>query len=105
MLKSLSRLLLLFGVLGMLSAGCGSDFVRELRGKYQPSKDGQTYLVVDDDNGGQACEAITVDGQPWPHALHAKGAISPGTHTIECGGAVEVTINKGVTYHLSYWGP
>jgi hypothetical protein len=76
----------------------------ELRGCIVPSTDGQTYLVVDDDNGG-ACGPIEVDGKPWKHPIHAAGLINPGTHTIACGGEIGFEIRKGTTFHFDYWGP
>ena len=45
--------------LGLVAAvGCAS---RDLRGRSTPSKDGQTYLVIADDNGGK-CGPMRVDG-------------------------------------------
>jgi len=42
-----------------LSSGCDDD----MRGTNAPSRDGNTWLIVDDDNGG-GCP-ILVDGNRW----------------------------------------
>lgn len=80
---------------------CGGG---DLRGHAEPSGDGRTYLVVDDDNGGQ-CGPLLVDGKRWRQALHASGPISPGPHTIACGGELEFSVDSGTTFHFDYWGP
>lgn len=90
---------ILFWMLG--ASGCRA---RELRGYSDPSRDGRTFLVVDDDNGGH-CGPILVDGQRWPHRIHALGAIAPGDHVIACGGQIQFRISRGSTFHFDYWGP
>ena len=88
--------------LGLVAAvGCAS---RDLRGRSTPSKDGQTYLVIADDNGGK-CGPMRVDGAVWPHAIGAPGRIAPGTHVIACGGDVSVRVDSGQTFRFDYWGP
>lgn len=77
---------------------------RDLRGSSVASPNGQTYLVVDDDNGGE-CGPILVDRESWPHTIHAPGAIAPGRHVIECGAEIEFEIRPGTTFHFDYWGP
>jgi hypothetical protein len=77
---------------------------RELRGRIVQSKDGKTYLVVADDNGG-GCDPIFVDGEKWPHKISQAGEISPGQHTIKCGGEIEFEIPKATIYTFDYWGP
>jgi hypothetical protein len=89
--------------LAALLLGC-HEGVSDLRGRAVPSQDARTYLVIDDDNGG-GCGPILVDGTRWPHALHAPGEISPGAHTITCGGSLEIDVPAGSTYHFDYWGP
>ena len=78
----------------------------ETRGALVFSEDGKTYLVVDDDNGGQ-CGSISIDGGAWPYPIHKQGPIEPGTRQIECGGSgkIEFVIPQGVIYHFVYWGP
>jgi len=83
------------------TAGCQKH---GLRGKAEPSKDGQTYLVVEDDNGG-ACGPIFVDGKQWPHKIHERGPIVPGRHTIKCGTEIEFEIPPATIFHFDYWGP
>jgi len=90
------------GVIAVALSGCPT---RELRGTSVRSKDGHTYLVVDDANGGAACERVRVDGRPWPHPLHRPGKIRPGMHVIECGGEIEFEIRRGTVFHFDYWGP
>lgn len=58
----------------LLAFGCSE---RELRGTSTPSKDGKTYLVVLDDNGGK-CGPPFVDGQEWKFAINEPGEITPG---------------------------
>lgn len=77
---------------------------RDLRGKISNSSDKKTYLIIEDDNGGQ-CGGIYVDGKKWPHAIGEKGPIEAGMHTIECGAKIEFNIPAGKTFHFDYWGP
>ena len=77
---------------------------RDLRGYDEPSRDGKTYLVVDDDNGGE-CGPILVDGKEWSHPVHSPGLIEPGDHKIECGGEIAFQIKPNTTFHFDYWGP
>jgi hypothetical protein len=87
----------------VVCAGCDDG---ELRGSVQPSTDGETYLVVLDDNGGK-CGGINVDGRPWVWSIGEAGKISQGRHVIDCGGSggIEVTIPAGTVYSFDYWGP
>ena len=87
----------------VLCLGCGGA---ELRGKSVPSQDGNTYLSIDDDNGG-ACGPIKVDGLVWPYPLHIAAPIGDGPHKIQCGegGAIEFEIKHAHTFHFNYWGP
>ena len=89
--------------LGLVAAvGCAS---RDLRGRSTPSKDGQTYLVIADDNGGN-CGPMRVDGAVWPHAIGKAGRIAPGTHVIACGdGDISFRVDSGQTFRFDYWGP
>jgi len=82
-------------------ASCSGD---HLRGDTSPSSDGKTYLAVVDDNGGH-CGPIRVDGRPWPYALGDAGSISPGDHTIECGGSIAFSVPAGTVFKFNYWGP
>ena len=76
-----------------------------LRGTVEPSPDGRTYLQFDDDNGGEACRRIHVDGEPWPHPLGVPAEIEPGVHTAECAGALEFEVPEGVIFRFDDWGP
>jgi len=84
----------------------------QLRGKSKNSKDNLTYLVIEDDNGGQ-CGSMIVDGKLWPQKIGEPGLIEPGIHSIRCGtiqnGILEsditFEIKKGTTYYFNYWGP
>lgn len=73
-----------------------------LRGYVEPSPDGKTYLVFEDDHGG--C-AMQVNGKPWPHRRGEKGAVSPGMQLVKCGGELSFQIPEGVVFHFDYWGP
>lgn len=76
----------------------------DLRGTYKASSDGNTYLAVLDDNGGQ-CGPLTVDGKLWQHNIGEAVRIDPGHHTIACGESIEFDIPQGVVYKFDYWGP
>jgi len=78
----------------------------ELRGHYQTSIDSKTYLIIEDNNGGQ-CGPLMVDNRIWPHAIHAKAVVNPGPHSIACGSgnSLEISIKQGTTYYFDYWGP
>src|SRR5688500_9901420 len=89
-------------VVALLMA-CGDG---ESRGRSEPSPDGGTYLVLDDDSGG-GC-AILVDGAPWQHAIGTPGQVSAGPHEIACGhvdGGISFVIQPAPTFHFDYWGP
>jgi len=77
---------------------------RSLRGHSLPSKDGRTYLVIDELNGS-ACVRPLLDGRPWPHPVGVPGSVSPGKHRITCGGEIEFVIEPRTTFHFDYWGP
>ena len=91
---------LLFAIL-LILCGCDDGI---LRGSVSPSTDGKTYLVVVDDNGGY-CGPILVDGKKWEYKINEQGPISPGTHSIECGGKIQFEIPHGVVFRFDYWGP
>ena len=54
----------LFYPLALLIILFGCDTNGVLRGKELKSFDGLTYLVVENNNGGE-CGPILVDGSPW----------------------------------------
>ena len=85
----------------LLASSCGD---RDLRGSFERSADGKTYLAVVDNNGG-GCGPIFVDGKQWPHPIGHPAAIEPGRHTIKCGGEIGFKIPPGVVYRFDYWGP
>jgi hypothetical protein len=87
-------------VLALLLSACSDG---HLRGFVEPSTDGGTYLVFEDDHGG--CP-IQVNGEPWPHERGEVGAVDPGTQVVECGGGtLSFIIPEGVVFHFDYWGP
>ena len=61
----MNRLSILTLTLYLACVACNK---RDLRGTFTASQDGQTYLVVVDDNGGH-CGPIKLDGRAWPHAI------------------------------------
>lgn len=81
-----------------------SDATYELRGWYKPTQDGKTYLVIEDDNGGE-CGPLLVDKKEWLHGLGSEGEVEFGTRTIECGTVLSITVQEGTVYYLNYWGP
>lgn len=83
---------------------CTACSRRDLRGTISSSKDGKTYLVIADDNGGH-CGPMKVDGKIWPHAIGEAGRIEPGDHSIECGAEMGINVPPGVVYTFDYWGP
>jgi len=98
----MSRTLLVIAL--VVGVGCGD---RDLRGKYVRSQDGETYLVVDEQDGPM-CDRLYLDGQHWPLALHVAGKVSPGNHQIGCdstGATLAFEAKVGTTYHFNYWGP
>ena len=88
----------------LTTAMCVGCTKHDLRGKAEKTKDGQTYLIIEDDNGG-ACGPIFVDGKPWPHKIHVPGPIVSGLHTIQCGTEIQFNIPPATTFHFDYWGP
>ncbi len=89
-------------ILFLLVISCTSN--QNLRGYSKVSTDEKTYLVIEDNNGGE-CGPILIDGKVWPHKINALGIISPGTHIIKCGGEIEFEIEKGTIFYFNYWGP
>ena len=98
--------LISFALFSLTLADCGGSHY-ELRGSFKPSKDGQTYLAIDDDNGGH-CGPIKVDEAVWPHPIGQSGHIVPGIHSIKCGDfftpGIGFEIKRGVGYRFNYWG-
>ena len=80
------------------------DATYELRGRYIESIDGKTYLVIEDNNGGE-CGPIYVDRKIWSHGLNEKGEVQPGRHSIECGTGNSFVVKEGTTFYFNYWGP
>lgn len=95
----------------LLISGCLTGCEkRVLRGRIARSQDGQTYLSIDDDNGGKC--PIFVDGKPWKRKIGSAAAMTPGDHTVtfKCwknnsGADYGVTISRGTIFHFDYWGP
>ncbi len=93
--------LIWLALLVMTSVGCAD---RDLRGSYERSSDGKTYLAILDNNGG-GCGPIFLDGEEWRHPIGQAAQIEPGQHTISCGGDIGFTVPAGVIYRFDYWGP
>jgi len=100
---------LLVGLAISVSSACDDD---HLRGEVSPSRDGATYLMIADDNGGR-CGDLIVDGRAWPHPVGTAGRIEPGVHAIDCGSldefdadnAIQFRVPEGVVFRFNYWGP
>jgi hypothetical protein len=96
-----------FAACALLSAalvmGCETE---HLRGRAEPSTDGRTYLVIEDDNGG-ACGPMFVDDREWATPINRPHPISPGHHVIRCGenAPIDFAVPPGTTFHFDYWGP
>jgi hypothetical protein len=91
-------LLILFGLLVLTN--CSGN---HLRGQTEKSADKKTYLVFKEKDCADC--PIYVDGKIWEYGIGQKGEILPGTHTIECGGKLEIEIKEGTTFIFDYWGP
>jgi len=77
----------------------------ELRGQWTRSADGHTYLVIAESPG---CDVFRIDGRRWPHAVGARGAISPGIRRISCldgSNEIRFEVKRGTTFRFDYWGP
>jgi len=85
----------------LVITACGAH---DLRGGSSPSRDGRTYLIIADDNGGK-CGPLLVDGVVWPYAINSPGEVRPGRHVIACGTEMPVQVDSAKTYRFTYWGP
>ena len=81
----------------------GCQKKQDLRGEAEPSADGQTYLVMENDNGG-ACGPIRVDGKRWTYPVHVRGVITPGRHVIKCGTEIEFEIQPVKNFKYLWLG-
>lgn len=88
----------------LLLLGLGGCKDSELRGYVEKSKDGKTYMVIEDDNGGH-CGPMSLNGNEWPHEIGMPGQVEPGEHTLECGTAISFLVKEGTIFHVDYWGP
>lgn len=73
---------------------------RNLRGWWKQSNDGRTYLVIEDDEGGDGDNGrqCFLDGKPWPHKVGERGEIQPGGHEIGCLAKVGFTVEAGTEF-------
>ena len=99
-------LIFLILLLGIAVTSCNQ---RDLRGWWEPSKDGKTYFVLEDPDGNN-CPPIFIDGQRWESAIGTRTEITGGPHSITCGTGdinqgVGFEVRSGTTYHFDYWGP
>jgi len=76
---------------------------KNLRGKPLPSKDGKTYLIIENDDGGEC--TLFLDGRKWNYPKNKPGLVSPGKHVLKCWIDVTFLIEEGTTFHFDYWGP
>ncbi len=96
--KEKLQLLIIF-IMALLGCACSG---RDLRGSYDPSPDGLTYLII---TSGNSCKQITIDGKPWNYPIGAAGIIAEGKHTIDCNGEISFTVPAHSIYKFDYWGP
>src|SRR5215471_15539307 len=73
----LLALSIVIGVTILLVSTRNSD----LRGTWTASKDGKTYLVIDNADGYPG-RPILVDGSPWRQEIGQAGRVEPGRHWI-----------------------
>lgn len=92
------------GLIAMTTVVALACVSRSTRGWWEHSSDGKTWLVIEDDNR-TACRQIEIDGKPWPYAVHQRGSIEPGVHTMRCGVEIKFEIRAGTVFHFDYWGP
>jgi len=94
----------------ILAALCGTLYFipwvhHDLRGTYSASRDGKTYLTIDEECGSFD-EPIRLDGAVWRYPIGHAGGVEPGSHTIRaCGEEIGFQIPAGVVYRFNYWGP
>jgi len=98
-MKLTIRIISTIAIITLLS-GC---FNKELRGWIRKSGDNTTYLIIEEDCG--AGNKIFIDGKEWPFKIGQMGKISPGKHTLICGGELSIEIKEGTVFHFDYWGP
>jgi hypothetical protein len=78
----------------------------DLRGSWRPSMNGNTYLIIDNDDGWPREKPIIVDGVIWRYPVGQSGRVEPGLHSIGCyGGEISFQIRRGMVYRFKYWGP
>lgn len=97
-----SAITLFYVLLSLSATMCTYDGI--LRGREEKSQDGKTYLVIEDDNEG-ACDSLLIDGHPLKYKIGEAIEISPGVHSIECGGKIEFRIREKTIFYFDYWGP
>jgi hypothetical protein len=91
-LKS-NLILLLFSSFFLIS--CGQ--LHEIEFSTVPSNDGQTYILIKDDNN-ESCHPLIVNGERWEHPYNIPVLVSPGIYSLTCKiNDLEITIEQGVT--------
>ena len=93
---------ILFIALLLVLGGCSQSG----RGAESPSPDGNTYLIVEEPEGGggSGC-VILVDGAVWRHRSGVQGEIAPGEHVIKCTTPIRFSIRQGTVFSFNNWTP
>jgi hypothetical protein len=74
---------------------CGQ--LHEIEFSTVPSNDGQTYILIKDDNN-ESCHPLVVNGKRWEHPYNIPVSVSPGIYKLTCKlNELEITIEQGVT--------
>jgi hypothetical protein len=55
---------------------------KTLRGYSWRTHDGNTYLIVVDDDSRNDIQHV-LDGKAWPHPINHRGPITPGAHKLD----------------------
>ena len=83
-----------------VAGGCSQS----ARGSESLSPDGNTYLIVEEPEGG-GCPVVLVDGAVWRHRSGVQGEIAAGEHVIKCTTPIRFTIRQGTVFSFNNWTP
>ena len=102
---------LVFGAFALtVLAFCVACSERDVRGWWEISHDGKTYLVLEDSDGAN-CPPVFLDGREVALEIGRRVEIESGSHSVICGKGSDpnqglgFSVREGTTYHFDYWGP